>query len=292
MGAVSENGDEDLPEAGWDTESLGEAASDSIVEYRSYAQGGRETTPQAVSALARAGLLLSLARPRLPDPVAWAAFLKPHDISRVEGWMAVEQYQRSAGAAVTDGCRAETSSVARSPKRPPRVQHEFFSTPRPVTLALLNREGFDGTVWEPACGDGAMARVLSERGCEVVASDIVDRGYGEVADFLTTHRAVDHVVTNPPFSKAVEFVRHGLRCARRKVAIIQRLQFLEGGRRVPFFRETPLKAVYVFAKRVTFFAEADPGRENTTTAHAWFVWEHGYRGEPVVRHIPAEDLTC
>lgn len=84
MGAVGVNGDGGVPEAGWDTDSLGEAASDSIVEYRGYAQCGREATPEAVSALARAGLLLSLARPRLPDPAAWAGFLKQYGISRME----------------------------------------------------------------------------------------------------------------------------------------------------------------------------------------------------------------
>jgi hypothetical protein len=84
MGVGGEDGDEGVPEAEWDTESLGESASDSIFEYRGYARTGREATPDAVSALARAGLLLSLARPRLPDPAAWAAFLKRHDISRLE----------------------------------------------------------------------------------------------------------------------------------------------------------------------------------------------------------------
>jgi hypothetical protein len=83
MGMVSE-GHEGVPEAGWDTESLGEFASDSIFEYRGYARSGREATPEAFSALVRAGLLLSIARPRIPDPAAWAAFLKQHDISRLE----------------------------------------------------------------------------------------------------------------------------------------------------------------------------------------------------------------
>lgn len=54
-----------MSEADWDTELLGEAATDSIFEYREYARSGRDATPDAVSALARAGLLLSLARPRL-----------------------------------------------------------------------------------------------------------------------------------------------------------------------------------------------------------------------------------
>jgi hypothetical protein len=34
-------------------------------------------------------------------------------------------------------------------------------------------------IWEPCCGDGAMARVLEAHGHHVVATDLVDRGYGE-----------------------------------------------------------------------------------------------------------------
>jgi hypothetical protein len=110
MGAVSESGDEDLPEAGWDTESLGEASSDSIVEYRGYAQGGREASPEAVSALARAGLLLSLAHIRLSDPAAWAAFLKRHGISRLEASDAL------AASAATEAPRPVAGEMQPSPE--------------------------------------------------------------------------------------------------------------------------------------------------------------------------------
>src|SRR5689334_14945499 len=105
MGTVGENGDEGVPETGWDTESLGEFASDSIFEYRVYARNGRGFAPEAVSALARAGLLLSIAR--LPDPAAWAAFLKRHDISRLDASDAFGAYS----TADTDGAVAGPSAV-------------------------------------------------------------------------------------------------------------------------------------------------------------------------------------
>jgi hypothetical protein len=41
------------------------------------------------------------------------------------------------------------------------------------------------------------AKVIRKAGYKVKASDIVDRGYGEVCDFLTIKRA-DNVVTNAP----------------------------------------------------------------------------------------------
>lgn len=121
MGLVSEDGDGGVPEAEWDTESLGEFASDSIFEYRGYAQSGRETTPEAVSALARAGLLLSLARPRLPDPAAWAAFLKRHDISRLEASDAFGAYSTVG----TDGAVAVPSVVGEAQPDPEDIGRRF-----------------------------------------------------------------------------------------------------------------------------------------------------------------------
>lgn len=111
MGALREGEDEFVSEADWDTELLGEAASDSIFEFRSYTRSGREATPDAVSALARAGLLLSLARPRLPDPAAWAAFLKQNDISRLEASDAVGAYSTVG----TDGTVAVPSVAVKTP---------------------------------------------------------------------------------------------------------------------------------------------------------------------------------
>jgi hypothetical protein len=62
---------------------------------------------------------------------------------------------------------------------------DFFPTPEWATHALIDNEEFEGTIWEPACGDGTMAEVLKQTGCPVEASDLYDRGYGESGiDFL------------------------------------------------------------------------------------------------------------
>ena len=66
---------------------------------------------------------------------------------------------------------------------------------------MLAHETFDGPIWEPACGDGAIARVLERAGHRVIATDLIDRGYGEAGvDFLTTAEPrARHIVTNPPY---------------------------------------------------------------------------------------------
>src|SRR3954467_4917989 len=54
---------------------------------------------------------------------------------------------------------------------------------------------------------GAMARVLEAHGHHVVATDLVDRGYGEGGrDFMLESRLLDGVtaiVTNPPYGGAL-----------------------------------------------------------------------------------------
>jgi hypothetical protein len=63
---------------------------------------------------------------------------------------------------------------------------DFFPTPRWATFALIENEKFDGEIWESACGDGAMSRVLKETGQSVRSSDLYERGFGEAGiDFLT-----------------------------------------------------------------------------------------------------------
>ena len=48
-----------------------------------------------------------------------------------------------------------------------------FPTPVWATQALVENEPFVGEIWEPACGDGAMAQVLAMRGNPVVATDLL-----------------------------------------------------------------------------------------------------------------------
>src|SRR6185503_111415 len=78
---------------------------------------------------------------------------------------------------------------------------DFFPTPKWATFALIENEKFTGDIWECACGDGAMSRVLEETGRTVFSSDLYERGYGEYGrDFLTASRKIQNIVTNPPYN--------------------------------------------------------------------------------------------
>ena len=60
-----------------------------------------------------------------------------------------------------------------------RQKDDFYPTPARGIESLLSVEKFSGPIWEPACGDGAISKVLLSEGYDVISSDLVDRGYGK-----------------------------------------------------------------------------------------------------------------
>ena len=152
---------------------------------------------------------------------------------------------------------------------------DFYPTPKWATFALVDNEKFVGDIWESACGDGAMSRVLEETGRPVFSSDLHSRGYGEGGrDFLTWEHTVDNIVTNPPFNSAEGFVAAGIKNASRKFALLLRLAFLEGANRAnTIFAQSPPARVWVFSERITFYPSGVEPKGSGTTAYAWFVWD-------------------
>ena len=153
-------------------------------------------------------------------------------------------------------------------------------------------------VLEPACGRGIMAQVLLEYFPHVVAGDVFDYGRGyPVADFLgqewaapPTQRLADYrpdwIFTNPPFNAAEQFVHLGLQRATRGVAILARLQFLEGGGRYRrLFGPTPPTVIAQFVDRAPMVRGRWDPEAGTATAYAWFIWSKLHEPRPF-RWIP------
>ncbi|EJN08386.1 hypothetical protein PMI42_07261 [Bradyrhizobium sp. YR681] len=152
---------------------------------------------------------------------------------------------------------------------------DFFPTPAWATHALIDNEKFDSDIWECACGDGAMSRVLEQTGLPVFSSDLYDRGFGKTGvDFLGSKRRASNIVTNPPYNSAEAFVRAGVERADKKFALLLRLAFLEGANRAnTIFKVTPPARVHVFSERITFYMKDATAKGSGTTAYAWFVWD-------------------
>jgi hypothetical protein len=157
---------------------------------------------------------------------------------------------------------------------------DFFPTPPWATFALIENEPFKGNIWECACGDGSMSRVLEKTGRPVYSSDFYERGYGDPGlDFLSPSRSADNIITNPPYNCAEGFVVSGVNHAHRKFALLLRLAFLEGAKRVnTIFAKTPPARVWVFSERITFYPAGAEVKGSGTTAYAWFVWDKDASG--------------
>ena len=169
-----------------------------------------------------------------------------------------------------------------------RQREDYYATEPKATEWLCRLEQFDGRILEPACGEGHISEVLKAAGYEVVSRDLVDRGYGEVADFL----AIDNqewkgnIVTNPPYKYAQQFVEKALSIIPegKKVAMFLKLQFLEGKARRALFRSTPPIRVWVSSSRLNCAKNGDfNANQGGALAYAWFVWEKGYKGDTTVK---------
>jgi hypothetical protein len=161
-----------------------------------------------------------------------------------------------------------------------REKDDFYPTPPEATMALMDRETFDGNIWECACGNGAMSKVMIDKGYKVYSSDLIDRGYGEVGiDFLKADKKVDNIITNPPFNLSTEFTIKALKQANNQVAMLNKLSFLEGlKRRELVFSQKKLKKIWIFSRRVRFGG-------NGLMAFAWFIFDKNYNGLPEVDWI-------
>src|SRR5882724_1020796 len=83
-----------------------------------------------------------------------------------------------------------------------RPDNDYYKTPSNATEALLKVEQFDGTILEPACGNGAISKILCDKGYNVISTDLIDRNYGIGGiDFLCNDYvySADNIITNPPF---------------------------------------------------------------------------------------------
>lgn len=150
-----------------------------------------------------------------------------------------------------------------------RQKEDFYPTPRYVTEALLDNYAFEGKIWEPACGDGRMSKVLEERYADVYSSDLVDRGYGDSGiDFLKSAAKYDNIVTNPPFHLAYEFIVQGLKLADKSLALLLPIRYLTGVKRARLYKDFPPAKVIVIPNKVDFLGFGSPAME-----FAWFVWD-------------------
>ena len=140
---------------------------------------------------------------------------------------------------------------------------------------------------------GYISEVLKKHRYEVISTDLIDRGYGEGnKDFFEFKSPVDvDIITNPPYKIAKEFVEHSLKIITEghKVAMFLKLTFLESKKRRELFEKYPPKVIYVSSSRLQCAKNGDfetyKKGTGTAIAYAWYVWEKGFKGDPIIKWI-------
>lgn len=191
---------------------------------------------------------------------------------------------------------------ARNGAKTTREEQDFYATDPKTVEIFLNRLKQDNvnlnkSIWECACGKGHISEVLKKWGYNTFSSDLIDRGYSRnTIDFLLADRKfyslsnVD-ILTNPPYKDAEKFILKALELIEKgnKVIMYLKIQFLEGKNRLQnIYKLYPPKFVYVHTTRQSIAKDGDFNlhcKSSGSLCYAWFIWEKGYNGEPIIRWI-------
>lgn len=176
-----------------------------------------------------------------------------------------------------------------------RESNDFYATdPESLEIFLkaLERDNIKlhSNIWECACGQGHLSKILESKGYNVWSTDLIDRGYGRHdINFLKTKGVwVGDILTNPPYKYAKEFVQHSLDLLNKGYYCVMflKIQFLEGKDRRKLFDKYPPKYVYVNSARQTCYINGDMSKKmSSASCYCWFVWENGFKGEPIIKWI-------
>lgn len=166
-----------------------------------------------------------------------------------------------------------------------RNPNDLYETPSECTEVLCRHVDFSKSIiWEPACGNGKMVRVLQEYATGILCSDAIDYGWNhEVKSFFdfVEPRPFD-IVTNPPYSCQDKFIRHALGLVApyqgAKVVMLLRNEFDSASSRADLFANNPDFALKIVLTRRPRWIEGTTGSPRHN--YAFFVWEIGNSAHP------------
>jgi len=203
---------------------------------------------------------------------------------------------RPAPAQSARGLFRATGKQAREER--PREERDFYPTPPEPTRAILNAEAGRlaefPLIWEPACGDGAMAREMTAAGHAVIASDVVNRGCPGMTlmDYFTCTRApAQAMLTNPPYD-CVNFrdgkgrwITHAMdTLGLDYMALLLSWSWPGAGGLSGVWSRWPPARVYLMRWKIDFTGAGAPPMLN-----GWFIWDRAHRGETVLRMLDRAD---
>jgi hypothetical protein len=139
-----------------------------------------------------------------------------------------------------------------------------------------------GVIVEPCVGEGNIVKAFGQSVHRIDPWDWVTYDIRNTracddfpgVDFLTSDETRDDVtavITNPPFSKAEDFIRHcRLLYDYADIAMLLRLNFLGSAERADLWKDIGMPDLYVLPNRPSFVKGKSDSCE-----YAWMVWPRG-----------------
>lgn len=178
---------------------------------------------------------------------------------------------------------AKGTKAAGKPKSKPKSAHvfdradcEWYVDPPSVSAALFSVENFTGAIYDPCAGMGNIVRMAVRQGYSARASDIAPRPahyrglHGVLRekphDFLNDPFLPESdecsIVSNPPYGAGDQedrleerFIDRALLCARYKVAVVLRLQWIVP--RIDWLRARGCVRIWVISPRPSMLPGAN-----------------------------------
>lgn len=179
-----------------------------------------------------------------------------------------------------------------------RIEHDLYETPGWCvgTLMYLYDLPKDRIWWEPAAGNGAIAKHMSLFGYDVWCSDLVQRKYPleQESDFLLFGKSPDQnikgIITNPPFERRMPefFITHAnafMKSVGGITIMLLRHEYDTAKTRKNLFTpEAGFAAKITLTKRPVWF----PDREVKAAprfSYAWYIWRFDQKiVDPIIRY--------
>jgi len=165
-----------------------------------------------------------------------------------------------------------------------RKKSDFYETPYCLTQLLLEKEELEEPILEPACGNGAIVKILLNKYKDIDFYDIQ-----EGQDFFNERNKYRTIITNPPYSLAFEFIQKAKTICPNFYFLLP-LAYLHGKKRYDILYHDPiypLKQIYVFT-RYPLLGETlrEDGKTNTgMMVYAWYHFAKHYRSKPTINWL-------
>ncbi|MBD8549025.1 hypothetical protein [Sphingomonas sp. CFBP 8760] len=175
-------------------------------------------------------------------------------------------------------------------------RYEVFRTPLYSFTPLIDYqpEWFTGIGYDPAAGDGRMIREIMRRGnpgphfVDDIREEEVTRlgdcgtvtniGYLSMVDLPRC----DYLVTNPPFTLAMEFVEKAKTHISGPICILQSIAWQATKKRSEWLRKAGLAYVLNLPRRPKWEVDTKDHVANNMRDFAWFVFLPDHTGETVM----------